>query len=108
MFDRRESVTLFGVKVYVRNKKAGFKVGGYKRRGGGAVYGYKCGGKVVYAYTVEVGSVSYNGALSDGTEGYAYTDFVVRKSDKRDRKTCLLYTSPSPRDGLLSRMPSSA
>ena len=24
------------------------------------------------------------------------------------RKTCLLYTSPSPRDGLLSRMPSSA
>ena len=24
------------------------------------------------------------------------------------RKGCLLYTSPSPRDGLLSRMPSSA
>ena len=24
------------------------------------------------------------------------------------RRTCLLYTSPSPRDGLLSRMPSSA
>ena len=23
-------------------------------------------------------------------------------------RTCLLYTSPSPRDGLLSRMPSSA
>ena len=27
---------------------------------------------------------------------------------KRRFKTCLLYTSPSPRDGLLSRMPSSA
>ena len=26
----------------------------------------------------------------------------------RDIATCLLYTSPSPRDGLLSRMPSSA
>ena len=26
----------------------------------------------------------------------------------RDLLTCLLYTSPSPRDGLLSRMPSSA
>ena len=26
----------------------------------------------------------------------------------RDLKICLLYTSPSPRDGLLSRMPSSA
>ena len=25
-----------------------------------------------------------------------------------DREACLLYTSPSPRDGLLSRMPSSA
>ena len=25
-----------------------------------------------------------------------------------DDSTCLLYTSPSPRDGLLSRMPSSA
>ena len=25
-----------------------------------------------------------------------------------DRTLCLLYTSPSPRDGLLSRMPSSA
>ena len=25
-----------------------------------------------------------------------------------DRESCLLYTSPSPRDGLLSRMPSSA
>ena len=26
----------------------------------------------------------------------------------RDTQDCLLYTSPSPRDGLLSRMPSSA
>ena len=29
-------------------------------------------------------------------------------SHKRSSKRCLLYTSPSPRDGLLSRMPSSA
>ena len=27
---------------------------------------------------------------------------------KKIMKACLLYTSPSPRDGLLSRMPSSA
>ena len=27
---------------------------------------------------------------------------------RRHRTHCLLYTSPSPRDGLLSRMPSSA
>ena len=31
-----------------------------------------------------------------------------KKSVSVDLKTCLLYTSPSPRDGLLSRMPSSA
>ena len=29
-------------------------------------------------------------------------------ADAHDRISCLLYTSPSPRDGLLSRMPSSA
>ena len=32
--------------------------------------------------------------------------FIIRK--KRGSYYCLLYTSPSPRDGLLSRMPSSA
>ena len=32
------------------------------------------------------------------------TEFV----DRVELTTCLLYTSPSPRDGLLSRMPSSA
>ena len=33
-------------------------------------------------------------------------DFIFL--DSRMPKACLLYTSPSPRDGLLSRMPSSA
>ena len=35
----------------------------------------------------------------------------IMEADEKDRlydETCLLYTSPSPRDGLLSRMPSSA
>ena len=31
---------------------------------------------------------------------------TLKQEEKRN--TCLLYTSPSPRDGLLSRMPSSA
>ena len=31
-----------------------------------------------------------------------------RASGRGRRYSCLLYTSPSPRDGLLSRMPSSA
>ena len=32
----------------------------------------------------------------------------LQKTIRAFDKTCLLYTSPSPRDGLLSRMPSSA
>ena len=31
-----------------------------------------------------------------------------KKAAPKEPKPCLLYTSPSPRDGLLSRMPSSA
>ena len=34
--------------------------------------------------------------------------FAVYKHKTAFNKSCLLYTSPSPRDGLLSRMPSSA
>ena len=39
--------------------------------------------------------------------------FCVKPAENRDEEhlilgSCLLYTSPSPRDGLLSRMPSSA
>ena len=39
------------------------------------------------------------------------TDDLIRDTDdpySDSVDTCLLYTSPSPRDGLLSRMPSSA
>ena len=37
-----------------------------------------------------------------------YSSFIRRTGDEKPNYTCLLYTSPSPRDGLLSRMPSSA
>ena len=33
---------------------------------------------------------------------------IALESQKYSPSLCLLYTSPSPRDGLLSRMPSSA
>ena len=39
----------------------------------------------------------------------SFQDYTTRSNDNRIRIVpCLLYTSPSPRDGLLSRMPSSA
>ena len=34
--------------------------------------------------------------------------FAPQSGEETRRGICLLYTSPSPRDGLLSRMPSSA
>ena len=59
--------------------------------------------------------------LSADTTGPAYNDTIVRGSNLSSSIAvtglsgganaaivCLLYTSPSPRDGLLSRMPSSA
>ena len=33
---------------------------------------------------------------------------IAKFQKKEQAQLCLLYTSPSPRDGLLSRMPSSA
>ena len=45
--------------------------------------------------TYDIGAVSARGFRGD-----------LRGRSKKN--TCLLYTSPSPRDGLLSRMPSSA
>ena len=43
-------------------------------------------------------------------EGLTYSKFIngLSKSGIKLDRNCLLYTSPSPRDGLLSRMPSSA
>ena len=35
-------------------------------------------------------------------------DYILSPEDTRNFNTCLLYTSPSPRDATLSRMPSSA
>ena len=45
-------------------------------------------------------------ALIWGTMSVAMNS--ITEKDWREFYTCLLYTSPSPRDGLLSRMPSSA
>ena len=39
---------------------------------------------------------------------YAKRPFTIGTDNNIECYNCLLYTSPSPRDGLLSRMPSSA
>ena len=57
--------------------------------------------KVIYTRTMRVKDDGLGKAMEIG-KGLA----AVRK--KHYPNHCLLYTSPSPRDGLLSRMPSSA
>ena len=51
------------------------------------------------------GSAAGRGCL---VEVNSETDFVARNALSASPCTCLLYTSPSPRDATLSRMPSSA
>ena len=63
-------------------------------------------------------SEGINALVSVGTTGESATvdveehleiiKFFIEVSNGRIPIICLLYTSPSPRDGLLSRMPSSA
>ena len=63
-------------------------------------------------------SASHSGTMKSGVRGDTFThhavvegvraEFQVMSLASMNMKDCLLYTSPSPRDGLLSRMPSSA
>ena len=43
-----------------------------------------------------------------GQRGLNIMEFCKAFNAQTQKMDCLLYTSPSPRDGLLSRMPSSA
>ena len=53
--------------------------------------------------------VSLNDALNRKLDYIKEERVLFNKAFKMDNQNnCLLYTSPSPRDGLLSRMPSSA
>ena len=63
-------------------------------------------------FTFDVGASLFFGF---GEKGYNPHQFVMNELEEDitlvpmdETFTCLLYTSPSPRDGLLSRMPSSA
>ena len=61
-----------------------------------------------YKYTDSKGKVHEGINYSDTFEESGSLPPDSKQGDRNDLRTCLLYTSPSPRDGLLSRMPSSA
>ena len=48
------------------------------------------------------------GNIYDNFMFFSYEALGADKDDKYKHTSCLLYTSPSPRDGCRSRMPSSA
>ena len=60
----------------------------------------------------QIRAVSLDINVSKHAEGSCLVKFgdthVLCTASLETRVPCLLYTSPSPRDGLLSRMPSSA
>ena len=59
---------------------------------------------------IEVGDIDGLTGLAEYRNGGLFVDLgvLVLKDPADAARACLLYTSPSPRDGLLSRMPSSA
>ena len=77
-------------------------------------------GSEIEAAKISVGKAQ-SGEVSALMKGNIHTEILMHEALKRKQgirlkrrpshafyMTCLLYTSPSPRDGLLSRMPSSA
>ena len=71
-------------------------------------------GRAVPVTLIEAGPCRITQLKSSDTDGYAAVQ--IGFGDTREKlinkpakgHLCLLYTSPSPRDGLLARMPSSA
>ena len=69
------------------------------------------GGEPLLEYVLEVQGLSSEGAApcSNTTAGWNASASAGAAGNRTAAwEACLLYTSPSPRDGLLSRMPSSA
>ena len=60
-----------------------------------------------YATTFTSGGQTYNNPVYNLAVGYGL-GYMELYAGYASNSGCLLYTSPSPRDGLLSRMPSSA
>ena len=62
---------------------------------------------------ISIGLAAFFGAIFEGDSSAYFTvdgpiEWLVAGITNFRSNYCLLYTSPSPRDGLLSRMPSSA
>ena len=63
--------------------------------------------RITTAQTTEI-NISLEESVVEGQEVTVLAERPLVQKDLTASQSCLLYTSPSPRDGLLSRMPSSA
>ena len=86
---------------YTKNKKFILNLNNYRN----AHYRILSNAKKIYADNL-VDRISYPTYKEPVVLTYTYYAKSKRRLDVSN--PCLLYTSPSPRDGLLSRMPSSA
>ena len=71
-----------------------------------SVVGFAKNGEVLVGQSAKNQAVTNVDRTIRSVKRHMGTDWTQNVDDKD--YTCLLYTSPSPRDGLLSRMPSSA
>ena len=102
LFNRATGCTVRDDKVFNNNGEA-LVVEGFKE------YPPDTGACMAWLYNRDRDNWKKDPALIDGDKGEdsnVYNITIVKPDDVPNN--CLLYTSPSPRDGLLARMPSSA
>ena len=102
MVEQLDPVTGFSTKVITESKAADQKPTVLLKDANGDQLNLP-GRDIPARYVLPVGAQLL---IGDGTEVHAGD--VIAKIHRETSKTCLLYTSPSPRDQRGSRMPSSA
>ena len=94
-------------EIEVAGKKISLETGKVARQADGAIIA-RCGETVVLATVVGAKKVNPDVDYFPLSVNYQEKYYAAGKIPGGYFKSCLLYTSPSPRDTLLSRMPSSA
>ena len=61
-----------------------------------------------YSTSVNINGIIHNSPINNASKVTGLLDLYANSATGNTNKTCLLYTSPSPRDRQKSRMPSSA
>ena len=99
-----------GIKLFDLSGRTAVITGGSKGLGEAMAAGLASAGAnlvLVSRNEAEAKATAARVAEEFGCQALGFAADVSSQADM-EGMTCLLYTSPSPRDGLLSRMPSSA